>query len=269
MIYYFSGTGNSRTAAEALASATGEDLRFIPHCSPYVQTADNSRSLGFVFPVYAWGVPPLVMDFIARLPQTMIEDIIDRNIKVWTVAVCGDETGKAVNMLCKALAKRGITLSGAWSLIMPNVYVLLPGFGVDRKEIENKKLSDARGRIDEISDHIIRNDWTFDVHEGGIPLLKTSIVYPLFCRMGVNTRRWHSEERCISCGKCASECPVGNISMSSGAPHWGTACTSCCACFHACPVNAVQYGSVTRKLGQYRPDKTIFENLSKKMVSHQ
>lgn len=259
MIYYFSGTGNSRMVAETLASATGDTLQFIPHCNPCVQTADGSQSIGFVFPVYAWGVPPLVIDFIERLPQSMIDDIVDRNLGVWTVAVCGDETGKAVDMLRKALAKRGVPLSGAWSLIMPNVYVLLPGFGIDSKELELKKLSEARGRTKDIADHINQCNWIFDVHEGSIPRLKTTIVYPLFRRMGVDTRRWHSEESCIACGKCASVCPVGNISMSSGTPSWGSDCTSCCACFHACPVNAVQYGSITRKMGQYRPDNSKFK----------
>lgn len=259
MIYYFSGTGNSRVAAESLAAHTGLSLDFIPHCSPYLQNAGTCRSIGFVFPVYAWGVPPIVLDFIRRLPQQMFEDLQARDIPVWAVAVCGDETGKAVEMLRKALKQRGVTLAAAWSLIMPNVYVLLPGFGVDSKETEQKKLQDAAVRLKEIARNISDCDWKFDVHEGSIPSLKTSLVYPLFRRMGVDAGRWHAEDKCTACGKCRSVCPVGNIAMRSGKPRWGSDCTSCCACFHACPVNAIQYGSVTRREGQYRLDASFFK----------
>lgn len=271
MIYYFSGTGNSKSAAKALAHATGCQALFIPHCNPYEQSIADDNSVGFVFPVYAWGVPPIVLDFISRLPQSMVDAIRIQRIPVWTVAVCGDETGKAVDMLRKSLAKRGVTLNAAWSLQMPNVYVLLPGFGVDKKELEQKKLHEAKGRIAEIAAQINGADWKFNVHEGSFPRLKTMAVYPLFSRWGVDPRRWHAEDTCIGCGKCADVCPVANISMLPPAPsetsaqsdgnqmrtalkpNWGNDCTSCCACFHACPVNAVQYASITSRYAQYLP----------------
>lgn len=254
MIYYFSGTRNSRYAAMRLGSLTGQKVMFIPDTDPYTQSLipDSDRSVGFVFPVYAWGVPPIVLDFISRLPQKMVEEMADGSVYIWCVATCGDETGMAVEMLRKALRARNVDLSGAWSLLMPNVYVLLPGFGTDPKELEQKKLSEAVGRIEEIAGRIsARATGCDDVHLGPFPRLKTALVYPLFKRFGVNTRKWHYTDACIGCGKCASACPVDNIAMVDGHPRWGTDCTSCCACYHVCPVRAAQYGSITRKAGQF------------------
>lgn len=276
MIYYFSGTRNSRYAAMRLGSLTGEEVRFIPALDAYAEkinisadeAAGNSKylsatdshaercdtptkSVGFVFPVYAWGVPPIVMDFISRLPEMFIESISEHRIPVWCVATCGDETGMAVEMLRKALGKRNLPLTGAWSLIMPNVYVLLPGFGVDSKEVEERKLSEAVVRIEHIASCINEGMWEEDVHLGPWPRVKTSVVYPLFKRWGVNTKKWHYTDACIGCGKCVKACPVGNIAMTEGHPLWGTDCTSCCACYHVCPTRAAQYGSVTRNAGQY------------------
>ena len=76
MIFYFSGTGNTKWAAARLAAATHEDL--IP-IAPYMRADDSSHNLaepfilkenerlGFVFPVHGWRVPRLVREFIRKM----------------------------------------------------------------------------------------------------------------------------------------------------------------------------------------------------------
>ncbi len=76
MIFYFSGTGNTKWAASKLASATQEDLISI---APYMRADDSSHTLaepfilkenerlGFVFPVHGWRVPKLVREFIGKM----------------------------------------------------------------------------------------------------------------------------------------------------------------------------------------------------------
>lgn len=252
MIFYFSGTHNSRYAALRLGSLTGQKVLFIPDTDPFTLHLEPDETVGFVFPVYAWGVPPIVLDFICRLPEEQMARMSADAAYIWCVTTCGDETGMAVEMFRKALLRRGVELSNAWSLIMPNVYVLLPGFGTDPKDVEERKLRDAVGCLEAIAGRILARDrGEFDVHLGSFPRLKTSVVYPLFRKWGVNTKKWHYTDACIGCGKCASACPVDNIAMVEGHPRWGTDCTSCCACYHVCPTRAAQYGSVTRKAGQF------------------
>ncbi len=46
---------------------------------------------------------------------------------------------------------------------------------------------------------------------------------------------------CISCGACASECPVNAI--SEGASHYEIdpdTCIDCCACEAVCPTGAIE-----------------------------
>lgn len=257
MIYYFSGTRNSRYAAMRLGGLLEEEVRFIPTTDPCAEVIaeGKDRSVGFVFPVYAWGTPPIVLDFIARLPEGFFESARETGVPVWCVATCGDETGMAVDMLRKGLEKRGIKLAGAWSLIMPNVYVLLPGFGTDSKETEERKLKEAVGRLEHIADRIGEGIREEDVHLGTWPRVKTALVYPLFKKWGVNTKKWHYTEACIGCGKCARACPVENIAMTDGRPKWGSDCTSCCACYHVCPTRGAQYGNITRNAGQFYNDR--------------
>ena len=57
MIFYFSGTGNSKWVAQQLAIYLEDKTTFIPSV---LDTSDFSlcenEKIGFVFPIYSWGV---------------------------------------------------------------------------------------------------------------------------------------------------------------------------------------------------------------------
>ena len=70
MIFFFSGCGNSRHVAETLAANLNDTLVFIPEAvreGRYEYELAEGERLGFVFPIYAWGPPKLVMDFVGKL----------------------------------------------------------------------------------------------------------------------------------------------------------------------------------------------------------
>lgn len=76
MIFYFSGTGNSRWAALQIAAQTGDqavDLIGQKH----IPDLGQQEQIGLVFPVYAWGAPEPVRTFAkncrkpAHLPSVL------------------------------------------------------------------------------------------------------------------------------------------------------------------------------------------------------
>lgn len=250
MIFYFSGTGNTRYVAKKLSSILREEVQFIPS-TEICNLQPHGKNIGIMFPVYSWGVPPIVLDFIGNLSSEFIKGALEANIKFWAVCTCGDETGNAISMLKKKFRSRGVEIAGVWSVIMPNNYVLLPGFDVDSKEIEIEKIDRSEDRIIKIAKDIFVGHWHDDFTEGSLPKSKTALVYPLFKRWGIFPNRWKTDENCVSCGKCASVCPVNNIEMLNGKPQWHDCCVSCLACYHYCPVKAVNYGKITQRKGQY------------------
>lgn len=249
MIFWFSGTGNTAYVARELGRMLStETYSLVSADLSQIDFASNDN-IGLVFPVYSWGVPPIVLRFVDRLVESAGDRLSGKAI--WTVMTCGDETARAPEMLRRKLRSYNLDLAGGWSVVMPNNYVLLPGFDVDDDATERRKLGDAPARIKSIASKIGAEVWEEDYVRGSMARLKTAVVYPLFKRWGVFTSRWHATDECVSCGRCASACPVGNIEMRDGRPVWGRDCTSCVACYHVCPKHAVEYGRATLRKGQY------------------
>lgn len=250
MVCYFSGTGNSKFVATTLSNFLSLEKNFIPEISPQDMQDPEDRFL-LVFPVYSWGVPPLVAKFISDIPEIYWERLKAKGLPVDVVMTCGDEVALTPEMLIKIFKTAGVDVNSIWSVTMPNNYVLLPGFDVDPKTLENNKLDSCQTRIIEIAQSLSQQEKRIDVVRGNLAWLKSRIVYPLFKKWGIFPKKWHYTSSCISCGKCEKICPLHNVNMIDSHPVWGLNCCSCLGCYHVCPVHAVEYGKETKKKGQY------------------
>ena len=63
MIYYFSGTGNSHYVAEVLSKSLQDTIQSIESA----QSIQQDEIIGIVTPVYFFGLPDIVKDFLERL----------------------------------------------------------------------------------------------------------------------------------------------------------------------------------------------------------
>lgn len=250
MVFYFSGTGNTRWAAELLAAATGERLLFIPDelNSTCDYTLAEGERIGFCFPVHGWQPPRIVREFIRRMAITGAAGHY-----AYALCTCGDNTGLAMKILTEELAGKGVFLQSVLSLIMPESYVCLPFMYTDTEEKEHAKIEKAR----EMLPHIIsvirgRENQVVELVKGATPRLYSYVIGAYFNAKMVNDKKFTvDEDVCIKCGKCAKVCPVDNIQNTP--PEWihNGRCTSCLACYHYCPVHAINFGSITRKRDQY------------------
>ncbi len=249
MIFWFSGTGNSLWTAQLLASILNDRLIDLTHahlndCRDY--TLQRGESLGWVFPVHAWGPPRLVLDFARRIKL----DGYTPGTHCWMAATCGDDVGLTVPIMRRALGD--IHLNAAFSVQMPNTYVCLPGFDVDPVDLQQRKLNAARPRIDAIALAIAERRNVTDVVTGRAPWLKSRILRPLFNATCTRDSNFSTGNDCLKCGLCLRNCPTGNISAdSNGLPQWNGHCTTCLRCLHVCPQHAIQKGAHTASKGRY------------------
>lgn len=256
MIFYFTGTGNSRWVANALGIALGEAVVSIADelktgKKEFLCPLREDEKVLFVYPVHSWGPAVPVARFVSRLTLTGYN-----GQPVYSVSTCGDECGYTGDRMRKALAKKGITLTDAFSVIMPNNYILMPGFDVDSKALEEQKLKEAPAAVAAIAEAIREKKKVNLYNKGSWPGLKSYCIYPLFANFAIGKNSFRVTDNCISCGLCERICPTGTITLNeSKLPVWADTCVQCVACIHRCPVHAIEYGMISIKKGRYHhPD---------------
>ena len=253
MIFYFSGTGNTRWVAEQIAKAIGEELVFIPDMireGRYKFELSEGERIVFCFPTHGWQPPHIVRQFIKQLEYSASSVF---NHFCWALTTCGDNTGETMTILNKDLQKKGLQAETLFSVIMPESYVCLPFMKTDPEDRERWKIENAERQLH----HIIsilkdRKRGIEELEKGSTPRLYSYVIGEYFNKRMVHDKKFTVDaDMCIKCGKCAKVCPVDNIEGTP--PVWihNGKCTCCLACYHYCPVHAINYGSITRKRDQY------------------
>jgi len=251
MIFYFTGTGNTKWIAQQISEAVGEQLVYIPEAiknGVFEYDLSQNETIGFCFPTHGWQPPKIVRSFIKQLILTDKSEHF-----CWALTTCGDNMGEAMTIFNNDLKNIGLRASTQFAVIMPESYICLPFMYTDSEEKEKAKISHARQSLP----HIIS---TIHEHQSGVielvkgltPRLYSYVIGAYFNAQMVNDKKFMVDiDKCIKCGKCEKICPVDDIKGTP--PEWihNGRCTSCLACYHHCPTHAINFGKITRKRGQY------------------
>lgn len=240
-IYTYTGTGNSlwaaRTLAELLPGSLVRPMTRLGFPAPATET------VGLVFPVYMWGLPAAVRDFVDRLD-------LQPGAYLFAVAVNAGQVAGTLLQLQKRCARRGLRLASGLSLVLPSNYI--PWGGPGSEAAQQKRIQEARSRLDAFAPNV-QERRVAKVDRGPLwqRLLFTPIYRQVFPRIPGMDRAFTVDERCTSCGICARVCPAGNINLDGGRPTWRHQCEQCLACLQWCPVQAIQFGPKTEGLPRY------------------
>ena len=254
MIFYFTGTGNTRFIASQLAEATGE--RMIPIADAVVNDVheyllEADERIGICFPVHGWRPPFIVRDFVKRLKLEGYNGQF-----CYAFATCGDDVGLTFDYLREDLQAAGITLDSVFSVIMPETYNFPLIDQIDTPKSAQRKIAAARERLPLMLPAIVnRERGVKDVNNSRWPRTNSIVLGGFFLKHWVTDTKFTVDTNaCTRCGKCQQVCPVGNIDCSNGNPpvwqHNGL-CTTCFACYHHCPAHAIDFAGRTKGKRQY------------------
>lgn len=254
MIFYLSGTGNTKWVAESVARELGETVVDVAkvYDEDVEYVARENEYLGFCFPVHGWRPPKMILDFMrkVKLPDA------DRFRNIFIICTAGDTVGEALCIANQVLYECGYDTRSYYDVRMPNTYVGLPFMDVDSDEVAKRKIETAKRDIVDICREIRGRKAYFEPkYIGNWPKTNSFVLGEFFSDCLVTDRHFHVDrKKCSRCGICASVCPVENVEGGAGqTPRWkhNKRCMTCFACYHYCPKHAIRYGWMTWGKGQY------------------
>jgi flavodoxin len=257
-IYYFTGTGNSLSIAKGIAAELEESkLIFMANLRKEDKITANSEKVGFIFPMYYYGLPQIVYEFIEKINLDKVRYIfagVDRD---------GTMDGVAFVQIEKLLSEKEKELNAGWFLQMPNNDI--PVDDLNSEDEMNQKLKHVKPQIQEIAEYIkeCKNNPPPLPKKRIRSIEKTNNSF----RDGVfkMDEFFYADENCTSCGICEKVCPVDNIIIVEGKPQWQHHCQMCCACINYCPEESIQYSDKTQNRGRYHhPDISVQEIIDQK-----
>jgi ferredoxin len=240
LIYCFTGTGNSLQAAKEIQEII-EDADIRPILSGETDSPVKYKKIGFVFPVYFWGLPVQVDAFLKSLDLGNNTDTY-----YFAVATCGSSAGIAIPMVGRLLKKKGIDLHYAKIIYMVSNYILM----YDIKDLTDEAQQRYKADIIEIAAAVqgsknvpIRGENVF-----------SKLIYDVSRTGFAKTDKKFTVENCTGCGICEDVCPAKNITIDhpGNTLEFHHRCQRCCACIHYCPAQAINYNGKTNKRRRYQ-----------------
>ncbi len=177
MIICFSGTGNTRWAANKIATLTNDVI--------IEETSEQCDDvLGIFFPIYAWGIPRVFIDQLRRFFSNSEKQ--RKFSYVYVVCTCGDDIGltdKEVKILLQQYDINNISIC---SIQMPETYIDFPGFKLDTQAAAAKKIAVAESHISVFATKIQKHEMFYEINRGTCPWIKSRILRPLFYKFFID-----------------------------------------------------------------------------------
>ncbi|NLT10561.1 MAG: 4Fe-4S binding protein [Ruminococcus sp.] len=231
---YFSGTGNSRYAAETFC----KELNTKNVCSIEDKNATDlirkSKTIIFAYPVQYSAVPKIVQDYITDNKELW------KNKYVFVIATMALFSGDGAGCLGRLLKKYGARIIGGLHLKMPDSIcdekVLKRSMEKNREIIKQAEIK-IKKSARRFKDHNPTKDGlgTLDMLAGlfGQRLYFGNNAKKNSDRLSINA------DKCIGCGKCEKLCPMKNIKLLEGKAVPSDKCTQCYRCVNTCPKQAI------------------------------
>lgn len=237
VIYVFSGTGNTQKACELYKQEfenQGVDTTIYKIKAGFVDMPNPNEydCVGIAYPIHGFNAPKIVLDFARKMPESK-----QKNKKYFIVKTSGEPL-KINNVssikLNSILKRKGYVTTSEYHYVMPYNMIFRHTDEMAYKmnfTLQALAPIEARDVLDG-KEHILKK-----IPLGAFISWVVRIEHPA---MKVNGRFFKVDaNKCINCGMCAKNCPVGNIKIDkNGKFHFGGECLMCTRCSFNCPTDA-------------------------------
>ncbi len=232
---YFSGTGNSKFAAEYFVRFfSSENNAYSIEDKNALYAIENDNELVFAYPVQYSDIPKIVRDFITD------NSSLWQNKRIFVIATMALFSGDGAGVLSRMLSDFGAHITGGLHLKMPDSIC-------DEKVLKSKD----GGEAVIIENAVKKLDKAVNAYKQGTPPKEGLSIFNRAAGaagqrilFGHRTKSWSDKlkidaDKCIGCKKCIRLCPLDNISVKDAKAVPADRCTVCYRCVNSCPVQAI------------------------------
>ncbi len=257
ILYYFSGTGNTLMLARLLAEELGdtEIINIVDCHAPLI--SPRADAVGILFPVYAFGLPKIMRDFVKNNLQ------ISAGTYVFSLTNYANAGGPASLQQLKALLRaKGGKLQAGFGIPMPSNYI--PFGGAESREKQTELFANAVEKIKITAQTIKKRPENYFYRKSCLSQFIARLYKFFFWDCAKEAKKFYVNNNCTSCGICVKICPVKNIKLADGHPVWGDNCEQCMACLQWCPVVAIHRKGVSETRLHYHNPTVKAQDLMRK-----
>lgn len=240
IIYVFSGTGNTKKACDIYKSEFEKNgvettLYTVKKGFENLPDPNNFDYVGFAYPIHGFNAPYIMLDLAKALPKA-------NGTKQYFVVKTSGEPLKINNVSSikfnDIMKRKGYVPFSEYHYVMPYNMIFRHTDEMAarmKNTLEQLASVEAREAICGVEHKLSK------VPFGRFVAWVVRIEQPA---MKVNGRFFKVDgNKCIKCGACAKNCPVGNIKMDgNGKFSFGGDCVMCTRCSFNCPTNAFDIG---------------------------
>jgi len=234
VMFYFSGTGNSKYVAELFSQSKNIPCYSIEEDIDFNEIIYTNDVIAFCYPIYMSRVPRILREFVAKHMITL------KGKKLIVFCTQLILSGDGTRALVALLPKNHIDVIYTEHFFMPNnvpdIFILPI---LNGKEIKNS-LTRAKRKMDIVCQNIENGI----IKKRGFSILSRILGLPqsVFLQ-SVENRANHAvsiDSDCTNCGLCVNFCPMNNFSIENGKITHNHNCTMCYRCINACPEKAIR-----------------------------
>ncbi|QBN17740.1 EFR1 family ferrodoxin [Flavobacterium nackdongense] len=249
IIYYFSGTGNSRNVALWMAGVAKENsikshIVNIAHIDrKSVVTPEPDTLIIFLSPVHGFNYPPIMVNFITHFPKGKNKVVLMNTRAGMLIGkfITPGLSGIAFYLSALVLLLKGFSIQAILAVDMPSNWISIhPGLNDRTIKFLHEKNKD---RVEKFTHKVIRHKRYFKhfVEVYDILFAPIALAYYVSGRFFL-AKTYFASADCDNCGLCIKTCPVKGVKMVENRPFWTFNCESCMKCMSNCPKKAIETG---------------------------
>ncbi|NLM36264.1 MAG: (Fe-S)-binding protein [Clostridiales bacterium] len=237
VIYYFSGTGNTKWVADKFKMYFDKyeiDLDTIN--LEKVSWVENQYDFFIIgTPIYFDNTPRIINKFAEALPEATSKI----NCIVFATNTWGNSA--ALDLLGKLIKNKGYNLISQVNIIMPPNLKFKNGVNVFVDKTSIKIMARAANKIKSVvKDFLLERTCIENTPMTQIYIKKIKDMVSSYNRVNL-VKYLKCTDDCTSCGKCLRNCPCSNITLDNGKVVFHSNCVTCMRCMCICPQEAITF----------------------------